>query len=577
VIATQTPGQVRLLRIGTRGSALARWQAEAVQRQLGSQFPAISTRLTIIRPEGDLDKQSSLLQIGGRGVFASALQEALLAGSIDLAVHSTKDVPTIEPAGLAIAAFPAREDAHDAVVSRHGVGLAALPSNPVIGTSSRRRAVQVLKLRPDATIADLRGNIDTRLRKAETPEYDAIILAAAGLARMGWQDRIAESLLFDHFVPSPGQGALAIEGRIEPDPAWPLLAALDDQAVSMAVRLERSFLQAVGGGCTTPIGAHAEVTGEVVRFWAMMATEDGARVSHTYTEFAAGVAASEVPTLAARMMTDMARSWAGGTGAASQPLAGRRALLTGTHDLVSRLNAAFVAEGAPVLECPTLEVRQTRRPKELATALERAAAGRYDWLVVTSQQTVPALERFGTGRLAGKVRVAAVGTATAAALDRVGLAVDLLPGEQTAKGLVETFEAIDLKGARVLCLLGDQARSEVQDGLASRGAKVQRVESYVTAGIDTMPPHVRDAVRAGQVDIATFASPASVTALTGMLGADLAALSGACLVAMGPTTSEAMSAAGLPVHVVASQPSAERVVADCRAYFAERFVQGTPS
>ena len=401
--------------IGTRGSALALWQARAVRDLIAERFPGLEITLNVIKPEGDLDKESSLLKIGGRGVFASALQEALLAGTCDIAVHSTKDVPTIEPGGLAIAAFPAREDAHDAVVSRHGVGLADLPPHPVIGTSSRRRAVQVLKLRPDATVIDLRGNIDTRLRKAESDAYDAVILAAAGLTRMGWQDRITEYLLLDHFVPSPGQGALAIESRVAPDAAHALVAALDDHAVAVAVRLERAFLQAMGGGCTTPIGAHAEVSDETVRFWAMVATDDGARVTHTYHEFPVAAAADDVPDLAVRMMTDLARG--GSSAPKTQPLAGRRVLLTGTPDFMARLTPAFVAEGAPVLAWPTLEVGPTTQPTKLAEALERVSQGDFDWLVVTSQQAVPALEAFGAGKLDGKARIAAVGQATAAALD----------------------------------------------------------------------------------------------------------------------------------------------------------------
>lgn len=198
--STGSPPVPSAIRIGTRGSALALWQARHIERALERGYPSLQFTIEIIQSEGDLDKESSLTDIGGRGVFTSALQRALLAGRIDMAVHSTKDLPTLSPEGLAISAFTAREDPRDVLVSRHGLGMDALPPNPIIGTSSQRRAAQVRQLRPDARITDLRGNIDTRLHKATADPYDAVILAAAGLVRMGWQDRITEYLPVDRFT-----------------------------------------------------------------------------------------------------------------------------------------------------------------------------------------------------------------------------------------------------------------------------------------------------------------------------------------------------------------------------------------
>ena len=233
--SSQEPGQRTLLRIGTRGSALALWQAESVQQLLAEKHPDQQPDLVVIKPEGDIDKHSSLRQIGGRGVFTSALQQRMLANEIDAAVHSCKDLPSLAPHGIAIAAFPQREDSRDALISRHGVGLEELPANPVIGTSSRRRSAQILQVRPDADIRELRGNIDTRLRKGESDEFDAVILAAAGLKRMGWDDRITTLLPVDVSCPAPGQGALAIETRVDPDPVWDVISSLDDKDIRTAV------------------------------------------------------------------------------------------------------------------------------------------------------------------------------------------------------------------------------------------------------------------------------------------------------------------------------------------------------
>jgi len=562
--ASTSPVIVRPLVIGTRGSALALWQASTVRDLLAAAHPGVSSELGIIKPEGDRDKTSSLLAIGGRGVFASALQEALLARSIDIAVHSTKDVPTIEPAGLAIAAFPQREDPRDAVVSRHGVRLADLPPSPVIGTSSRRRAVQVLSLRPDARIVDLRGNIDTRLRKAESGDYDAVILAAAGLTRMRWQDRITEYLPVEAFVPSPGQGALAVETRVAPDPSWSLVAALDDPAISLAVSLERAFLRAMGGGCTTPLGANAVVKGDSVRFVGMMATTDGERLLREIETFPVAEAVAGVERMAHRMMTDLGPAWTGAE-LPDRPLAGKVAIVTGTAEFATRTAAAFVPEGANGLSVPTLEIQPSSDPDGLAAALDRLAEGHFQWLVVTSRQSVPILAGSTIPDVTG---IITVGVATERALLDAGLRATIVPEIETSDGVVAALANLDLTGDNVLCLLGDRAGSTIVDAAVALGATVDRVESYRTVAIDAIPADARAAIRQGRVDLAVFPSPSSAETLIRQLGADLAALSGACLVAIGPVTARAMEDLGLPVHVIAASPSPEAVVAGCRDWFA---------
>jgi hydroxymethylbilane synthase len=576
LIATfsQQKNAVTRLALGARGSALAMWQANAVRDALLETFPGLVVDFHAIRTEGDVDQTSSLMKIGGRGVFASTLQAALLDRAIDLAVHSAKDVPTIEPVGLALAAFPMREDARDAVVSRHGVGLAELPDSPVIGTSSRRRAVQVQAIRPDATVIDLRGNIDTRLRKASTTDYDAVILAAAGLLRMGWQDRIAEYLSIDEFTPSPGQGALAIETRVDPDPAFAIAHSLDCSEVSLAVRLEREFLRAMGGGCTTPVGSYAMVIGDTVHFRAMMASDDGVRLARQRLEFPIGSAHDEVWDMADRMTAELAPKWPGidldSTSDSVRPLFRKQVLVTGAQDLVERLSAVFGAEGAGVLSMPTLDISPTSTPDALAAALEQAAIGVFDWLVVTSKQTVPGLVEFGAARLDGKVKIATVGKSTARALAEAGLTVDLVPTLQTGEALIAAFDTMGLAGNNLLCLLGNLASDLVVTGLNARGATAQRVESYQVQGAGDVPTQTREAVRAGRVDLMVFSSPSSVVTAARLLGADLAALSGACLAAIGPTTQGAMESLGLTAHVIADDPDPEGVVAACRRYFGLR-------
>jgi hydroxymethylbilane synthase len=259
--------------IGSRGSALALWQARYIQAKLGEQ--GAETRIEIIKTTGDKIQDVSLAKVGGKGLFTKEIEEALLAGDIDLAVHSMKDVPTEIPMGLTIAAIPEREEARDALV---GCRLDELKAGSRIGTSSLRRASQLHALNRGLVIETLRGNVDTRLRKLDEGKFDAIVLAAAGLRRLGWQDRIRELIPAEIMCPSVGQGALAIETREDGGAAWELVRRLDDPSARVAVEAERALLATLGGGCQVPVGAHATLEGPFVRLRAIVASPDGARV-----------------------------------------------------------------------------------------------------------------------------------------------------------------------------------------------------------------------------------------------------------------------------------------------------------
>ncbi len=245
-----------MLTIGTRGSLLALWQANWVKAELEAMGE--TCRLEIIRTTGDKITDVPLAKVGTKGLFTKEIEEALLDRGIDLAVHSLKDLPTAAPEGLTIAAIPEREDARDALI---GSRLSDLKTGAHIGTSSLRRAAQLRALRPDLQIADLRGNLDTRLRKLDEGQYDAIVLASAGLQRLGWADRIAEYVGVDTVCPAAGQGALAIETRADGGHAVQLCARLDHGPTRAAVTAERETLEALGGGCQVPIGAHATING----------------------------------------------------------------------------------------------------------------------------------------------------------------------------------------------------------------------------------------------------------------------------------------------------------------------------
>lgn len=270
------------LRIGTRGSQLALLQTQRVVETLQQAYPALTCETVVISTQGDRDKQTPLSVIGGQAVFAKELQGAILSGEIDCAVHSVKDLTSILPEGLVLAAVLDRADPRDALVSRYPGGLEGLPQGARVGTSSRRRMAQLKLARPDVELVELRGNVDTRLAKVfGDPDgpYDAAILAAAGVIRMGREDRISAYLDVDVFTPAPGQGALGIDCRASDKATRALLATIADESASVEIDAERAFLRTVGGGCTSPLAAHALVEGDIVRMWAMYADEAMDRIA----------------------------------------------------------------------------------------------------------------------------------------------------------------------------------------------------------------------------------------------------------------------------------------------------------
>jgi hydroxymethylbilane synthase len=262
------------LRIGTRGSLLAKWQAEFVRKQLFS-LAGVEAEVVIIKTAGDKLQGAPLSQIGGKGIFVKELEEALLDESIDLAVHSVKDVPTDVPSRLSFPAVCRRDDVRDCVVSAKGVVLANLREGARVGTSSLRRQAQLRSLRKDLDVRDLRGNVDTRLRKVESGEYEAILLAKAGLDRLGLSQRISEILSPERFLPAVGQGAIAIECRVKDSETAEVVGRLDDAETRNAIVAERSLLKAVEGGCQVPLGAWARMERDQLVMEACVCSPDG--------------------------------------------------------------------------------------------------------------------------------------------------------------------------------------------------------------------------------------------------------------------------------------------------------------
>lgn len=280
-------GTVSTIRIGARGSNLSRRQVEEVRAALSTSHPGVSVEVEFFLTTGDKQLETPLPLIGGKGVFTSEIEAALLEGRIDLAVHSLKDLPVENPAGIIIGGVPQRASVTDVLISRSGRRLQDLPPNPVIGTSSHRRAAQIVRARPDAQPRSIRGNVETRLRKAKDPagDYDAILLARAGLERLDLLHVVTEELPLDIMLPAPGQAALAIQCRDDAQ-SIALASSISHPQTSLAVLAERAFLCGLGGGCSAPVAAYGIFDGDALSLSGRVLAIDGTEsvdVTRTFT------------------------------------------------------------------------------------------------------------------------------------------------------------------------------------------------------------------------------------------------------------------------------------------------------
>jgi hydroxymethylbilane synthase len=267
-----------IVRIGTRGSLLALWQANWIKDTLIQKNPDITVELVKIKTTGDKIHDAPLAKVGGKGLFVKEIEDALLSKKIDLAVHSMKDVPTDLPVGLHISSITEREDPRDALLSRGDKKINELPQDAEIGTSSLRRQAQLLHLRPDFKINQLRGNLDTRIKKLQTEELEAVILAAAGIKRMGWEEKITEYIPTEICLPAIGQGAVGIETRVDDETINSLVASLNHHPTSAVVRAERAFLKRLEGGCQVPIAAFGEIHGGTIQLRGLVGRIDGSEI-----------------------------------------------------------------------------------------------------------------------------------------------------------------------------------------------------------------------------------------------------------------------------------------------------------
>ena len=521
------------IRIGTRGSDLALWQARHVAGRL--EAAGGKCEIVVLETRGDRIDDVPLQSVEGKGFFTKELEDALLEERVDLAVHSHKDLPSEQPPGLVIAAVPARAVAEERLLvapAAHDQEARFLPlkRGARVGTSAPRRSAQLTALRADLVLQSLRGNVPTRVKRLREGRHDAIVLAAAGLERLGLDlgGLVVVTLPTDLLVPAPAQGALAIQTR-ERDRELRALCerVLADPTAAATVAAERGLLVALGGGCNLPLGVALRREGE--RSWRAIAFLGADHpLPHQPARWCQATAADPAAAAAA-----VAERLTGGEATGHGPLAGLRVALTGTRGAGEELEARLATLGATVLREEVLAIEDLDG-SALPALVTTLRAG--DALAVTSAQAARRLR--GTAVREG-VRVAAVGRATARELEAAGLSVDLV-GQQGAR---ELARALDLApGARVLFPCAENARTELEDELVARGAKVERVVLYRTRAKHDVSLHP-------EADVRLYLSPSAVAAA---LGWERAHAPRARRVAMGAATTEALSAAGLAHERAAS-------------------------
>lgn len=565
------------IRFGTRGSALALAQTRAVVDQLDRACPGQATEIVIIHTEGDLDRTSPLAEIGGRGVFTSAIEKAILTGQIDAAVHSAKDLPTGLHPDAPIVAFPFRADPRDALVTRHRTTLDRLPANPRIGTSSRRRAVQILQLRPDARIVNIRGNIDTRLQKSEGSEFDAIVIAAAGLDRLGWAARASELFPVEQLVPSPGQGAIAIQSRRGTDFSH-LLATIDNDRVSVPVEIERAFLAAIGTGCTTPVGAFTRIVGDEFRLVAMLADDSSERIAFANELLRPGEEWLHAAAIARRLQSEISsvpepRAWSGWR-QGEDGLGGARVVVTRPQRQAGQLLATLEERGAKALFLPTIRIEPIEDTSALDAALQSMALGKFDWLVFTSANAADAINtRMSNLQLDPRrvltTKIAAIGPATARAATDAGFHVTLRPDTPTGERLTAALLEVLVPSDRVLYPRSAIGRDALPERLREAGINIVAVDAYRTVPEPDVDPDVLAHLMNGDVDAIAFASPSSIHSLMALVADSPFGIEKIPSFCAGPVTARAAREAGLLVAGVSEDPGATAMVDVITAHFCQ--------
>jgi hydroxymethylbilane synthase len=528
-------------RLATRGSTLAMIQAQLAADTLARRYPEHEFLVAPVTTHGDRHPSMRLSESPREGVFVKELEQALLDGRAELAVHSAKDLPTQATPGLVLAAFLPRADARDALIARAPATLSELEPGSRIGTGSPRRAAQIAAIRPDLRTVEIRGNVDTRLRRLAEGAVDALILAVAGLERLGRLSEAHQLLPFDVMLPAPGQGALVLQ-TLDGSEVGRLAAEIDDVATRRAVEAERALLRRLGGGCLSALGAYALADGDDLTLEAVVLDASGRTVIRARARGRddAAVVHEVADALEAqgadRLLTR-----------ANASLAGLRIMVTRADRQASALAEALEALGAEAVRCPVIAIEPIGVDPALFQDL-----GRYEWLVLTSANGVDRLRellRDAKRDLPAHIRVAAIGPETAARAQEAGLTPALVPRRFIAEELADALAAAMTPGARILLARAAGARDVLPEQLRARGAQVDVLETYRAVPPAGVGPRLTAALPG--VDMITFTSSSTVRHFVdAMPGALAERVRIACI---GPITAQTARDLGLRVDIIAQE------------------------
>lgn len=576
------------LRIGTRGSALALWQANHLRQEL-SRRAGIEPEVAILKTSGDRFAGAGIAQLGVVGVFTKELEDALCTHQIDLAIHSMKDVPTEFSTACEVHVVFEREDPRDALVTRRGEKLAALPRNARIGTSSLRRASQLRAYRPDFRIVEMRGNVDTRLRKLDAGECDAAVLAVAGLTRLGFAGRVAEILPPEIMLSAVGQGALGLEFLTSRASEFEFLDRLTDRKTMLAVTAERAFQARMQGGCRVPLGAWARFEGDALILDVCVLSADGSqsirrsRTSQVMPEAGDAIAlgrslGDEIAEAGGIRLLQSARSIPAlrSEKKISGELAGKRIVVTRAPEHSAEWVEALGQMGAEVLQLPMIRFAPAKDSTRLDEAIGKIRE--FDWILFTSQAGVnfysTRSRELGAapypqkGEAPHRAKTAVVGTSTARVAEAEGMVVDYIAETERGEGLARELGP-SMKGKKVFLPHSNLGGEPLARALRKAGAAVTSVETYDTLPPESVDPEISGRIRSGMVDAVIFASPSAFRNFAEQFGLnELRELSHHIFfAAIGPATRRAIEGQGIPVSIEPKDPSTHSLTQAVAGHF----------
>lgn len=490
--------------LGARGSKLSLAQTQIVKNKLLAVNSQLEIEVTIITTKGDKNLAPIPLDTVGKGWFTKELDKELLRGTIDIAVHSLKDLPESLPKGLCIAGIPEREDPSDVLVSTNNVLLKNVKPGAVIGTDSIRRKVQILHKRPDVIVKSLRGNVDSRLKKLETGEYDAIMLAAAGLKRLDLDSKITERFAETDIIPSPGQGALAIVVKEDNETIRELLTKLNDKDTIIGTTAERAFSKQLDGGCKTPTGAYAKIDKNTVTIYGMIGTMDG---KHIIKESIEGPTsqAKQLGIMLAKNMFEKSKQYL---------LEKKYIVITRPEPENTILEKKLQQYGASIYNFPTIQITENNIDKQILTEIHS-----FDWIVFTSSKGVEAFMHNADQSLITILKnkkIAVVGPKTAEKLTSYNLKANFMPTKYTTHDLAK--ELTEIAGKQLLLARSNIASKELVTDLKKKKAIVTDIPMYTTESITTPDKAFEKMIKNDTVNCLTFTSPSTVIGFFDRIG-----------------------------------------------------------